>query len=351
MICLIRNFFRKSQNRIALKIQLFVPCALAFRPMKTLHKCCDGSGQHPIKPPKQSAIWFEIFMRRRASKNIDMFKKDTFRVYADPGSSLHYMIKQYDGNTKDHQMDQVTSISAFIPEIPDSKFCPVYIFQLYQSKLDPKSSYFRQYPKSGKNADLGGFWHFPTKIGFNPLATIMSKMSHTIELSKVYTNHSIWVTGATFLHRNNYTPKQIMSITGHKLLNALAIYQKVLPNEKLCIGCSMTYFLNTNQPVIMNAPPNCNRLVKIAAKPNPPTIQPAPPMLFNLQLTKHRIVPYENEEPFEDIDYDIEAILHNIQEENTTTTNHNQMAHYTQSTSIMKQTIKKSPPNPCLPKL
>ena len=62
------------------------------------------------------------------------------------------------------------------------------------------------------------------------------------EISQRYTNHCIRVTGATNLSKI-FNSKQVMSITGHKSLQSLALYQHVRSDEKMAMGLSLTYSL------------------------------------------------------------------------------------------------------------
>ena len=71
----------------------------------------------------------------------------------------------------------------------------------------------------------------------------MSDLSELVGLEKHYTNHSIRVTGVTGLTRGHYTPRQIMSITGHKSIQSLGIYQRVRKNKKMMMGMSLMYSL------------------------------------------------------------------------------------------------------------
>ena len=72
----------------------------------------------------------------------------------------------------------------------------------------------------------------------------MENLSKACELSNHYTNHCIRVTGATKLARcGKYIAKQIMSITGHKSIQSLCIYQRVKEDEMLMMGLSLTYLL------------------------------------------------------------------------------------------------------------
>ena len=79
----------------------------------------------------------------------------------------------------------------------------------------------------------------------------MSKISEDLNLSKRYTNHCIRVTGVMNLTRANFTAKQVMSITGHKGVDSLAIYQRVQSDEKLSMGISLTYSLLHPEEAIM----------------------------------------------------------------------------------------------------
>ena len=79
----------------------------------------------------------------------------------------------------------------------------------------------------------------------------------TIVNSQSYTNHSIRVTGATALTRQQYGNKQIMSVTGHKSVSFLAIYQRTSNSENLAMGQALNTVLgiSSNSVVpVSNAP-------------------------------------------------------------------------------------------------
>ena len=75
------------------------------------------------------------------------------------------------------------------------------------------------------------------------MGMFMSTLSNLTGLSYKYTNHCVHVTGTTNLTRANFSPNQIMSVTGHKSVNSLAMYQRVNGNEKLMMGMSLAYNL------------------------------------------------------------------------------------------------------------
>ena len=71
----------------------------------------------------------------------------------------------------------------------------------------------------------------------------MGRLSDKNNLSEQYMNQCICVTGATNLTRCGFSVKQIMSITGHKSIESLAMYQKVQEDEKLKMGMSLMFHL------------------------------------------------------------------------------------------------------------
>ena len=140
----------------------------------------------------------------------------------------------------------------------------------------------------------------------------MSKMSHKADLSMVYTNHSICSTGITFLKRNKYSDKQIMSISGHKSTASLAIYQKVSSDEKLSMGMSMSIPVET----------------------------------VPIQQQQNAVVRYEPEDPVlqefqNNTDFDVSSILESIEKENFSMTQTRQNENVT-TTMMQRQMVHKS---------
>ena len=65
------------------------------------------------------------------------------------------------------------------------------------------------------------------------LAKFMGKLSVSCGLSQSYAIHFIRATGATILTEcNNFPDAQIMSVTGHKSVSSLAIYQRTSDQKK-----------------------------------------------------------------------------------------------------------------------
>ena len=192
---------------------------------------------------------------------------------------------------------------------------------------------FWQYPKENEAWKTSEVWFTNKKIGPNPLASFMSKISDDADLSQIYMNHSIRVTGTTYLTWKAFTPKQIMPVTGHKSLNSLAIYQKVSTDEKLCMAYAMSCYLqNTkNEGVPMRKEPTSTITLEKAAiqDKNECQTEERAVIPFHQQAMineqnknnniQNQVVRYENEDPFADSDipdFDLGATMDTIEKEN-----------------------------------
>ena len=171
---------------------------------------------------------------RWGCENIYDWTKDTFKVVTDPDTGITYVEKVQDEETKNHKEVDSEIIIAFMPEHPGSKMCLVMSFMTYVSALSPDSNYLWQSAKYRSFNYDKKVWFGPTCVGQNTLDSFITKIADKMVMKeKGYSNHSLWVSGITSLTRENFTNKQIMSISGHKHQDSLAIYQKVNSNEKL----------------------------------------------------------------------------------------------------------------------
>ena len=127
----------------------------------------------------------------------------------------------------------------------------------------------------------------------------MSELSELIGLQQRYTNHSIRVTGVTNLTRGHYTPQQIMSITGHKSIQSLSIYQRVKEDEKMMMGISLMYSLLRPSDVA-RVIGECTPHFEIAS--NPDTVNQPTPILPELpsNATPQKLIPATITTPQED---------------------------------------------------
>jgi len=76
-------------------------------------------------------------------------------------------------------------------------------------------------------------------MGRDALSKFIPTLSKKAELSPIYTNHSVRVTGTSILSQNNFANAQIMSVTGHKSVSSLTTYQKVTDREKQAMGSAI----------------------------------------------------------------------------------------------------------------
>ena len=288
--------------------------------------------------------------------------KDTFMLDTDPNTGLKYIKKAIDEKTKNHQ-DDTELITAFMPEFPNSDRCPVKNFMFYMTKLDPRCNNLWQQVKDTTqlmNLNDTDIWYKQRKVGPNPLSTFMSRISDEAKLSKIYTNHSIRVTGTTLLGRCNFSSKQIMSVTGHRSVNSLSVYQKVSENEKLMMGMSMTCYLQSDSEpteIIANLKPptNIQKHQQILPKIAPKTVSSAVGAPIKDAVTERKldtqvgkeVVLYEPEDPLlkadfqEELNFDIDTVLQEIEEENFQFSQ-NINANAT-TTTVEKHVVKKSP--------
>ena len=97
------------------------------------------------------------------------------------------------------------------------------------------------------------------------LAKFMGKLSVSCGLSQSYAIHFIRATGATNLNEcSNFADAQIMSVTGHKSVSSLSIYQRTSDQKKIKMGTilnsAMTEENNNN-----NALPSCRHYPALPA--------------------------------------------------------------------------------------
>ena len=101
--------------------------------------------------------------------------------------------------------------------------------------------------------------------------------------NKALHNHCIRFSGVTNLTRANFTAKQVMSVSGHKSVESLALYQRVHEDEKMMMGLCLTYSL-------MN-PHNARREI---AEKSEPTPTPQLPMLPSTSYQQDPRLPQTN---------------------------------------------------------
>ena len=301
---------------------------------------------------------------RRGSENIYNWTKNTFKIKTDDAIGITYIEKVKDELSKNHQEVDSEIITAFMPEQRGSRMCPVLSFTTYLSALNPKNDKLWQAVRFEKFHYDDKVWYGPGPLGQNSLDSFITKLAEKVGMKeKGYSNHSIHVSGITELTRNQFTNKQIMSISGHKSQDSLAIFQKVNANEKLRMGLTLGFaLLNKPQqqipiaqaqiqsvPSLMPAIPMASTATGLPSKPQMCITEP--------QAKKAKLV-YEEEDPIpsnvnlpvaipqDDFKLSDQELINLIND----TSDNMQMTQYNEVTSkegTMKQIVqKKTSPRP-----
>ena len=173
---------------------------------------------------------------RRGAENMHSMTKLSFVVNKDPETGRQFITKRDELN-KNHRWNDAAAHGGFMPETftPD---CPVESFKKYLSKLDTDQDRFWCYPKDSFLPEAE-CWFTKKPVGINTLKQFLPRLSTKCGLSKVYTNHSLRSTAATLLHQENFAPAAMQSVTGHKSLSSLAIYQHTSKQQKLEMADSL----------------------------------------------------------------------------------------------------------------
>lgn len=175
---------------------------------------------------------------RRGAENMHTMTKKTFVVKTDPNTGRKYVYKQTDELTKNHGPNDDERVSGYMPEMVGDERCPVASFGKYVSTLDPDFDRLWCYCKDSFDPD-DACWYTKRPVGVNALNTFLPLLSSKCELSQIYTNHSLRATGATVLYQNDHSASEIMAVTGHKSVSALAVYQHTSSNQKMVMGTTL----------------------------------------------------------------------------------------------------------------
>ena len=188
-------------------------------------------------------FYLQIFFCRRGQENLQNFTKDTFAVMVDENSE-EYVAQRVDELTKNHrEKDHENTFNGTMHKYSNlGEKCPVAIFKLYLSKLNPKCNRFWQHPANLSNSD---YCYSSRPIGINEIAKFMKKISHRCSLSRIYTNHCLRCTCITYhclrctcitLLGEQFLENEIKNISGHRSISCLGIYKKISQQRKKCMS-------------------------------------------------------------------------------------------------------------------
>ena len=214
-------------------------------------KLYNSPHMDPDRGPREllNKVLFDIryFFCCRGNENIYDMTKETFRI-AVQEDGLEYIFKAVDEATKNHNETNNPILTGYMPALlrsngEEHKFSPLRSYKMYIDHLNEGCIHLWQTPNPPAYLRGDHVWYKNMRLGENKLSTFMSTLSIAAGLSYKYTNHCIRVTEATNLTRACFSANQIMSITGHKSVNSLAMYQRVSGNEKMMMGLSLAFNL------------------------------------------------------------------------------------------------------------
>lgn len=179
-----------------------------------------------------------LYFFRRGAENMHSMTRNTFEVKQIDGITC--VVKKLDELSKNHrEFDTGSSGGGIMPSMTNNiQACPVRSFVKYTSKLNPSCTKLWQRPRDSFCTD-DDIWYCNVGVGEKSLQKFMPEISRKVPLSKIYSNHCIRATGATILSKSKFNAAQIMSVTGHKSVSSLSVYQKVGEQEKVDMGRSI----------------------------------------------------------------------------------------------------------------
>ena len=215
--------------------------------------------------------------------------KETFKLCVHADTGTQYLALAVDEKTKNHGPNDKKMSGAKMPEMPGNPLCPVISYVKYQQKLNPKWARLWQGSKVSFTDDEE-IWYTNSPLGEKTLSKFMSELSSKVGLSMRYTNHSVRATGATILSKGGFNPAQIMSVTGHKSVSSLTVYQRVSDEEGISMGQTINdHIHNNNQQLIPLPVPPANTL----PVPSIRTIANEP---FDIELEDMSLEDFQNQD-------------------------------------------------------
>lgn len=183
-----------------------------------------------------------LYFFRRGNENFHQMTKDTFQIQTETGSGKKYVKKRLDELTKNRRENDTEIVSGVMLET-GGDFCPVASFEKYLGLLHADCNRLWQYPNICFGAD-DTRWFSNRPLGINTLRNFTKRLSKMCGLSREYTNHSVRATGATMLTDANFSASDIMSVTGHKSVSSLTVYQKTSVSRKQQMSEAITSRIN-----------------------------------------------------------------------------------------------------------
>ena len=296
----------------------------------------------------QNKVQFDIRFHfcRRGRENMHLMQKSMFKVFKDYRTDHEYVAKIEDEATKNHRETDQPIQTNFMMENKGDKMCPVRSFKIYMSHLHPENPFLWQQVNHKPKDPFSPIWYTKAHMGKNILGHFMTELSKDTALSKRYTNHCIRVTGTSILTRCKFNDKEVMSMTGHKSVQSLTVYQRVQDKTKMQMGKVLSTSLQTKDDQLLREIENVPSVPTSAVtKPTTPmkAIEAAPEQAIQPQDTpkdNNIIVPFEPDFDEDIDDTDWLKILCEVEEQNA---NLLPMAN-TQCTAVKNTSIQRNSP-------
>lgn len=275
-------------------------------------------------------VQFDVrfYFTRRGAENMEKMSRSTYEVLVDSDTGLRYVAQKTDEFNKNHKETDKERYSGYMPEYrADPNKCPVQSFIRYIEHLNPNCDRLWQMPKQ-QYSDDDKVWYHNKPLGVNTLRNFMPNLSKWCKLSAVFHNHSVRVTGATILTQENFSHQQIMAITGHKSVNSLAVYHRISGGEKINMGRALGERLGAKSDSVSQRHNSKPENIEVAAPQK------------NERKNEDGVyfVPFEQDIPTFELDFDINQSSQSSQsEEKTITVSNNQV-----SASIKKTVVNSS---------
>ena len=123
--------------------------------------------------------------------------KNTFKLEYDSDSHITYLRIVEDDMTKNHQEADSKVITGFMPQIMDiqiglsHKMCMICSYENYIGQLNPENEMLWQNILKKPDPKYPNILFGKTHLCHNTLNNFMKRLSETLTLSKMYTNHYI----------------------------------------------------------------------------------------------------------------------------------------------------------------
>ena len=181
----------------------------------------------------QNAVFYYVgkLCCLRGGQEHRALKLSQLKRHMNPDQYTYYenVSKNRNGTFKQlHVKEKEVPIYA-CPEFKATERCPVYLLDMYISKLPPEAvvkDLFYLRPLDVTSTDPTQPWYSSLPVGKHTLNEKVKKMCSMAGIPGRKTNHSLRATGATEMYESGAPEKLIQERTGHRSLEALRSYER-----------------------------------------------------------------------------------------------------------------------------